>query len=371
MKRHLFALFAGFAGLAAVAEIEICSPGFSPTKVSETGVIAEPWGSVQLKLLAPEGAKAEATKAEQIPMPAAVTRATAGPVSFAQTAYRAPVWPGGVDVLDVAVRNAGKEPTKAVLELTLPEKVSAGERTAIAGGSPVLLLLAGPVPIRNEREWGCLGGVSLLPGWAKPKIECDPAFRNIAAGMGGVPISYRFTVGKGEKRCVVLGFCESHHPAPGNRVMDVKVEGAPVQTVDPNEKWGRHQPGVLQFAASDANQDGRIEIRVAPHPGTPDRNPILNAIWIFKDSTSVNPDALIRGELNEGAEHFVDVGGKGDQALYVDSTLRFEVGLAPGQESALCFLLRNQSGAIPEAANTTWTPEKLRKAAMDVWTAKP
>lgn len=375
MKRHPTAILTSFcllsASLAAAGdEIEILSPGFSPTTIRETGAIAEPWGEVQLRLLAPEGASVEAPKAEQIPMPAAVTRASAGAVVVTQTAYRAPIWPGGVDVLEACIQNTGQEPVQAILELALPETVQIGERIGMAGRSAALLLPANPAPTRDELDWGCTGGVSRLKGWAKPDVECDPAFRNIAAGMGGIPIGYRFAVIPGETRGIALGFCESHHPGPGFRAMDVTVEGAPPQTVDPNEKWGRHKPGVLQFAAADANRDGRIDVRVSPHPGTSDRNPILNAIWVFKDSAPVDESALVRGGLSSGAERFVDVGGEADQMLYQSANLRYVLDLAPGGQSELCFLLRNPDGGpVPDPATTTWTPERLRKAAAEVWVA--
>lgn len=105
------------------------------------------------------------------------------------------------------------------------EAMQVGETTGSIEGKPSLALPAGLQPIREEREWGCTAGVSALPGWAKPNVPCDPAFRNITAGMGGVPITYRFAVEPGSKRTVVLGFCESYHPTAGQRPMVVQVEG--------------------------------------------------------------------------------------------------------------------------------------------------
>ena len=57
------------------------------------------------------------------------------------------------------------------------------------------------------------------------------AHRQIRAGMGGVPITYRFAVQTGEKRYVVLGFCESHWAEAGQRPLVINVE-VPVRVFD-------------------------------------------------------------------------------------------------------------------------------------------
>ena len=76
------------------------------------------------------------------------------------------------------------------------------------------------------REWGYSDEATSLAGWAKPAVACDPAFRNIRAGLGGVPIRYRFSVPSGTAAQIVLGFCESHWAEAGQRPLDCRVEGA-------------------------------------------------------------------------------------------------------------------------------------------------
>ena len=301
-------------------------------------------------------------------MPTAVTSIQAGPIALTQSAYRAPIWPSGVDVLEASLVNSGEAPAVVRLELVLPEAMEVGESTGTIEGKPSLALPVGLTPIREERQWGYVDGVSALPGWARPSAACDPAFKNIAAGMGGVPIRYRFKVEPGAKRTVVLGFCESHHPTSGLRPLLAQVEGTEDRSIDPIALWGRHVPGVLRFDAVDANADGRLDIAVVPHPQARDRNPILNVIWVLDPAKSVDEQKLLAGEANEQAEHYVDVGGKNDQAFYKPGNLQFALELQPKEVREFFFLLRSPGCPyLPDLSQGLWDRETLRKAAADVW----
>jgi hypothetical protein len=301
-------------------------------------------------------------------LPAAVTTSRAGAVSLVQTAYRAPVWPQGVDVIEAVLKNSGDQAAEACLELRVPEKMAMGERVGSIEGRPSLALPADLSPARDEREWGCAGGVNALPGWGKPNRPCDPAFKSIAAGMGGVPITYRFAVPPGSRKRVVLGFCESHHADAGERIMALSVEGAAPQILDPISRWGRHTPGVVRFDACDADKNGRLQITAAPDATTHDRNPILNAIWIFAAGSPVDDAQLIAGAMNGSAERFVDVGGANDQSLYPPGNLRYTLALKPGEQRRLFLLVRCPGClAVPDPDASTWNASSLRKAAADVW----
>lgn len=371
MRRPLlWARAACLAAVTVVADTEILSPGFAPSKVGPDGSLIEPWGAVALRLVAPEGATTEQQK-QGDPMPAAVTVSKAGPVALRQLAYRAPIWPEGTDVIEASAENQGDKPAEAQIELAIPAKMALGDTVGLIEGKPSIALPSGLRPTRDEREWGCAGGVSALRGWAKPDRPCDPAFKNIAAGMGGVPIRYRFATPPGAAKTVVLGFCESHHENPGSRTMIATVEGAPAARVDPVARWGRHVPGVVRFAAKDADRDGRLDVAVAPDPATEDRNPILNAIWIFDAAAAPDDAAIIAGTGNPPAERCVDVGGENDQSLYASGNIRYTVPLQPGEKRLLLFLVRCPgSRAVPDPATTAWTPASLRKAAADVWQAR-
>jgi len=352
----------------ALAEIEIRSPGAPPSKVAEDGTLIEPWGSVGLRIVEPKGAKVAEQRAEEAPMPVAVTRTKAGPVALTQSAYRAPVWPSGVDVLEAELVNMGSEPAQTALELVVPETMQIGETTGTVQGQPALLLPDNLEAIREAREWGYVDGVSALPGWARPSAPCDPAYKNISAGMGGVPIRYRFRVAPGSKRTVMLGFCESHHPGAGLRPLLVQVEGVEDRSVDPIAAWGRHVPGAMRFDAVDADANGRLEVTVAPHPQARDHNPILNVLWIFTPGARIDEAKLIAGALNEQAERYIDVGGKNDQSLYKPGNLRFALNLQPAERREFLFLMRSPGCRyLPDMSHGLWGRESLRKAAADVW----
>jgi hypothetical protein len=353
----------------AIGQIELSSPGFGPSQVAGDGSLVEPWGEIRLQIIEPAPGQIIDQRAESDPMPMAITCQQAGPVTLTQTAYRAPVWPSGVDVLEATVANTDPQtPVRVQVELRAPEAMELGETTGSIRGQPVLALPIDLQPIREEREWGCVGGVRALPGWAKPIGACDPAFANISAGMGGVPITYRFAVAPGSQRTVVLGFCEGHHPTSGLRPVVALVEGAAQQAIDPIDAWGRNQPGVVRFDAADTDGDGRLSVSVAPHPRASDRNTILNVIWIFDPQTPLDERQLIEGHLNERAERYVDVGGQQDQGLYKSGDVRYALQLDPGQQREFCFLVASPGcRSVPDPSLGLWNPQTLRKAAADVW----
>ena len=374
MNRLTYCAFTGFLGLACACaagadERILASPGFPPTQVDESGVIHEDWGGCELRLHAPDPAQVAACIYDESTAPTAVTVKSAGSVTLTEAAYRAPIWPGGVDVLLAHLANGGDGPVVARLEVTLPNNATVGEQMGVLGHRTILALPEGYEPVRQEQNpWGCTGGVVAMPGWAKPVGDCDPAFRNICAGMGGVPITYRFTVEPGAERAVALGFCESHWDVAGMRPLIVHVEGTKETVIDPIGAWGRHVPGCLTFAARDLNHDGRIEIVVAPHPEATDRNTILNAIWVFAAGTYLDAREIVAGTMKAAAEYYVDVGGEQDQLLYKSGPLTYDIALEPGAERELLFLLASPGcAAVPNPATMAWTPATLRKAAEDVW----
>lgn len=372
MRRNLpcvsIVLFVVLGTTLALADVELGSPGFPPSTVADDGSVVEPWGAVRLEVIEPEGAQVIDHRAESGPMPMAVTCLKAGPVTLTQSAYRSPIWPSGVDVLEAMLFNSAETPTRVQLEMAIPERMELGESIGSIDGRPSLALPASLQPVREEREWGCVGGVSALPGWAKPKVECDPGFRNISAGMGGVPITYRFAVEPGAKRTLVLGFCESYHPSAGIRPVVAVVEGTDKRPIDPVDSWGQHVPGVLRFDATDADRDGRLQVTVAPHPEASDRNTILNVIWVFGPDLPLDQDDLIAGRLSGQAERYVDVGGENDQGLYKPGNLKYVFQLQPKEEREFFFLIASPDcRAVPDPSAGLWDTTSLRKAAADVW----
>ena len=265
---------ASWSLLAVAADsIPISSPGFPESTLDATGRLIEDWGAVQVQLsgdkLVDGPVRLESVQLDQV-IPAAQSVSDRGPLRLTCTVYRAPAFPAGVDVLQVRVDEIQGKPCAATLALDLPPATSAGARSVALGGRTVLVLPREIVNDQPLREWGYDDQATTLRGWARPAGACDPAFRNIRAGMGGVPIIYRFAVAPGGQADVVLGLCESHWTAPGQRPLTCQVEGAAAQTVDPVAQWGQHQPGALSFAARDDNGDGRLgrdRPQLAPGPG--------------------------------------------------------------------------------------------------------
>jgi hypothetical protein len=349
--------------------VQFQSPGLPPSTMDPAGRLVEDWGTLGVKL-AGEGVAEGPTTVEAVRLdsliPAARATADRGAVRLLTTAYRAPAHPAGVDVFSVRVEEAKGRPAKVTLALDVPKTVRAGLRTARLGSRVVLTLADEALEAREIAPWGACDESVALPGWAKPAVKCDPAFRNIRAGMGGVPIRYRFTVQPRSEAVVVLGLCESHWDRAAQRPVVCRVEGAEPLEVDPIARWGRHKPGALVFRARDENGDGRLDIAVRAAPGAKDRNPILNAIWIFPPGEIPNLGKVIAGALNTKALRYVDVGGPGDQSLYPPGKLEYQLSLPAGGSKTLVFFVACQGGSAPIPEVSPWTAETLRRAAWEV-----
>ncbi len=358
----------------AAEPIPIHSPGFPPSTLDAEGRLVEDWGSLDVTLRG-EGVVGGPTVLQAVKLdgviPAARAATNRGAVRLIHTAFRAPAFPSGVDVLTVRVEEARGRPAEVMLGLDLPARAAIGLRTVRLGGRVVLTLPDESRANRPLRDWGYCDEATSLPGWAKPAVKCDPAFRNIRAGMGGVPIVYRFAVEPKNAATVVLGWCESHWAEAGQRPLSCRVEGAAAQTVDPVGKWGQHQPGTLLFAARDENGDGKLEVVVRAAPGARDRNPILNAIWIFPAGESPNLERLLSGDLSPSAARYVDAGGENDQSVYPPGKLEYRIALPAGGAQELSLFVACPDSSAPLPDTSTWTAATLRRAALDVWLAWP
>jgi hypothetical protein len=353
------------------AEVTFSSPGLPPTRMDDQGRLVEDWGTISVNvtgtgLPSATPATLNSIKLDSI-VPAAQAQFQYGAVVLTLTAFRAPVWPAGLDVLTVHLKETAGQETPVQLSLALPENVRLGLKTVTLGGRAVLSLPAGTKVSQAMRDWGWADDAVAIPGWARPAVDCDPAFRNIRAGMGGVPILYHFKVDPKAHAQVVLGFCESFWAQAGQRPVICQVEGAPTQEVDPLARWGQHHPGVILFPASDANGDGTLDVSIFPKPDAPDQNPILNAIWLFPPGATPNPEQVIAGKLNAVALRYVAVGGSNDQSLYAGGRVEYALKLPANSTQELTFLVACPGGSVPPPDQTTWSPEKLRQSAVAVW----
>ncbi len=356
--------------LAADDLLEFSSPGFPPSQVDDQGRLVEDWGTVDVRLsgegIVAGAAQVSAVQLEEV-IPAVQVVSHLGAVEMRRTLYRAPIHPAGVDVLSVQVQELQGKPIDAVLALDTSGGAQLGQRTARIGGRTVLVLPREVDADQKLLDWGYSDEAVSLAGWARPARECDAAFRNIRAGMGGVPIVYRFSVPAHSSATVVLGLCESHWTAAGQRPMRCRVEGAPEQAIDPVAAWGPHQPGLLVFPAHDADGDGQLIVAVLPAAHAPDQNPILNVIWIFPGGHGPALDRVLAGELNDAARYYVDAGGRQDQSIYPPGKMEFSVHLAASETQEFTFLVACRGGAAPAPSKSTWNPVTLRRAARDVW----
>jgi len=351
------------------ADFLIGSPHAPASVVDATGDVREDWGTMEVALIAPSTPEVTAQEYTVDPGPRVATTVRSASVVMTKTAYRSPIWRHGIDVL--SVRLANPDPTEATprVRVSSPGNVEWSESAGVAGGRTVVALPLDLQPLpRPERSWGWIGGSVAMRDWATPSGEGDPAFKNIKAGLGGVPIIYRFAVPPGAERRIVVGICESFYGDPKQRPLRLRVEGARQFDVSPLEAWGRHRPGCLQFAARDLNLDGYIEVISRTQDGAVDRNPILNVVWVFPPGEDLDLREVLRGTRSLDAEYYVDCGGDNDQSLYEPGSIEYELRLQPGEERTLTFLLACPGGgSVPDPARSAWTPRSLQKAAADVW----
>jgi hypothetical protein len=168
------------------------------------------------------------------------------------------------------------------------------------------------LPIRStymtgKTEIERVGGLTGCLGWTAPPDSADPAFRNVAWGTNR-PIKYRVRVLPKSKHVVALGLCESYKPRPGGRVLDLRVEGAPTQTVDALIDGQKNIPHVYTFNGQDADGDGWLAIESHASVSCPDPNTTLNVLWVFPNGTPLHTGDLIAGRLNQKAEVYWDCG---------------------------------------------------------------
>ncbi|RKX45558.1 MAG: hypothetical protein DRP64_04520 [Verrucomicrobia bacterium] len=139
-------------------------------------------------------------------------------------------------------------------------------------------------------------------GFASPKKGVDPELSSSAVGWGQ-PIRYRFS---GRKGTVVFGFCEGYWDEPGQRVLELRIDGVVKKVVDPVAEVGQNKVLLVKVEAADTTGDGNIDIEVAAAPGAKDGNAILSALWVFDE---VPPESeIIAGQANAKALAYAPTG---------------------------------------------------------------
>jgi hypothetical protein len=148
---------------------------------------------------------------------------------------------------------------------------------------------------------------AVQPGWASPPPGSDPAFSNVAIGFGHA-VHYRFKAGKAARYTVVFGLCEGYHTKPGQRILALQIEGKPLRTVDMVAEKGRNQPEVFAFPARDEDGDGWVDVAVGAAEHSPDKNTILNTLWVFRSDATPYLQELLAGRSPELPLAHIDCG---------------------------------------------------------------
>jgi hypothetical protein len=164
------------------AEVSFTSPGLPPTRMDDQGRLVEDWGTVAVNVAGADLASSASAKVQHIKLddliPATQADTSCGSISMTVTAFRAPVWPSGLDVLTVRLAETAGQETPVQLSLALPEQGRLGLKTVSLGGRTVLGLPAGTKMSQSMRDWGWADDAVSLPGWARPAVDCASAFRN-------------------------------------------------------------------------------------------------------------------------------------------------------------------------------------------------
>ena len=302
-------------------------------------------------------------KLSQRGLPIVVTARESEKLALDLTAFAAPS--PAMECLRVVVRNKTAAPLNPVLRIKADRA-----QGMLPGGQPGFVRdgkLFALVELRDgkgkvigaeqpQRSVFRRSGGKDLPNWGHPKVPCDKGFANIVAGMAE-PATYQLQVERGKKYVVAIGLCESHWKAPGNRIIDLLIEGQKVATVDPvKPPNGADVPFVLTFPATDRDGDGWISVTSAANPASPDVNPIVNVLWLFEESVArgLNPADILSGRATAQAHCYVDCGGTADAPGA--TTLDYQLEL-PANGSATLWLRR--PAAPTEAADAA------RLAALD------
>jgi hypothetical protein len=159
---------------------------------------------------------------------------------------------------------------------------------------------------RVKRLQSAVGSV----GWAQPRRQADPAFRDVAWGTNR-PILYRVRIEPGGRRKVALGICDAK--SYGTRTLSFQVEGAEPVLFNTDLSWPVNEPASFTFDAHDTDGDGELAIEVHGWKLARDPNVILNVLWVFPAGSVIDSVALIRGALSGQAEVYYDCGTELEQ----------------------------------------------------------
>lgn len=150
---------------------------------------------------------------------------------------------------------------------------------------------SGPAPLRRIDAGGT------LLNWAKPPSGAARSLADAAVHFNGAIQFEAATAKRGTAR-VAIALCEGWWDQAGKRIQTLRVEGAPLKTVDTVADIGKNRVAAFWFDARDVNGDGRIDISIEADAKTADKNVVLNGLWIFPPGTKNDDDSLLAGKMD-------------------------------------------------------------------------
>ncbi|MHC4890530.1 MAG: hypothetical protein ACYTEO_13820 [Planctomycetota bacterium] len=142
--------------------------------------------------------------------------------------------------------------------------------------------------------------------WAQPKVSCDRRFCDILVGWRR-PLVLTYRAGPKKKYRVAFGLIEGWHKQPGMRLLEIRIEGQVVRSVDLVNEYGQNKPVVFCFDAEDQNKDGIIEMGVHSPKQAEDKNTILSGLWIFEPNNAPSKADILAGGIDDKALAVMDV----------------------------------------------------------------
>lgn len=246
-----------------------------------------------------------------------------------------------VDYLRVTVANDGDGPAQGELTLNAGAITTLclnGERTSLrrkTATGPLFCQFSKacePLPetaATAEKKLGKLAVTAETPiemqhDWAHPKEGVLPCFRNVMIGWNQ-PIRLAVPVKDAAKYRIAIGLIEGYHAEPGKRPLELRVEGAQFQFVDPVKQVGKDVPLVVTSTARDSNGDGKITVEVLSAEKAEDQNTILSALWVFPEAVSLDEKAILAGKGLDQALAVVDVDHQVDSPRELKLTWKFKL----------------------------------------------
>ena len=198
---------------------------------------------------------------------------------------------------------------------------------------------------------------SVSLNWGRPTRPCDERFRNVLVGYGR-PLGFTFPVEAGREYCIAFGLLESWHEAAGKRPLELCIEDQVVRRVDLVADYGRHQPAVLTFEATDTNGDGLLEMEIRPIAAAEDQNTVLAALWIFGVQDVPSSEQILMGRADSRALAIYDANSRLQNPLRLSFA---EKDFEPGQkEHVLVALGRGEEADV--SVSVDGAPRELDRA---------